>query len=228
MAKEKYTKKELQDLIQEMAQEIMSQGDPTEVEMNQMVSDKDKIGTNSSQAYTKVDTTGSFEEKKADKATSTKSPTEVNMNQMDKEQGHNGDKYGFVVAFDEKNKQHSEDDHRKGMKEKKFKTKKGMQSKESSKPFDQIRQTLDSLKMNQMDREDDEGTKAYFEPGKTIKGKGYNTGQKEPKFYEEPKNEKETQDKIAQAITIPESFNNSKELKDFIINEAEKVSKNIL
>lgn len=74
--------------------------------------------------------------------------------------------------------------------------------------------------MNQMDGKGGEDkAKTFVEAGSEGKD-----GQREAKFSEKAKNEKETEKKIADAIVIPESFKNKKELSAFIMSEAKKIA----
>jgi hypothetical protein len=74
--------------------------------------------------------------------------------------------------------------------------------------------------MNSMDETKDEGAKTYVEAGSKD-----STGQPDAKFSEEAKNEKETKEKIAKAIQLPESFKNKQEMLKFINEEAKKIAK---
>ncbi len=74
------------------------------------------------------------------------------------------------------------------------------------------------VKMNDMDG------KAGSEDAKTYVAAGTGKGQKTPKFSEEAKNEKEKEKRIADAIMMPESFKNKKDLSNFILAEAKRIS----
>ena len=56
---------------------------------------------------------------------------------------------------------------------------------------------------------------------------GASTGQHAAKFSEKAQNEKETAERIATGIQLPESFKNKSELINFINEEAKKLSNSL-
>lgn len=142
----------------------------------------------------------------------------TNMNTMDSE-GGDGD-IATAVSFDASSSEHN-GASTKGMKKASFKSKTDGPKTKTSQPF-----TDDSFKskMNKMDAEDKSipknGAKTYVDAGSKTK-----TGQHKSVFSTNAKNEKEKAKSIASAIQLPESFKNEKELQDFIMENAKRISK---
>ncbi len=73
-------------------------------------------------------------------------------------------------------------------------------------------------KMNDMDG------KTGSDDAKAFVTAGSGKAQKAAKFSEEAKNEKEKEKRIASAIQMPESFKSKKDLGNFILSEAKRIS----
>jgi len=220
MKKIKISTADLKRLIKEEASKILNAGDTLDVNINAM----DRIDNSDGSAYTK-NTDGKFEKKKANMSNSD-IPTDVKMNQKDKDQGHD-EKIAAAVKVDAANsskKGTSDNPHIEGMKNSNFDSKKGNQSTKSSTPFEDRKDKVD---MNSLDKTNDkEGAKTYVEAGGEIKGKEkHTTGQKKAESSDKAPESKETYDRIAKGIELPEGFKNKKELIEFISENAKKVSK---
>lgn len=212
-------KEEASKLLREEADKIIDAGDTMEVKMNQL----DRIDNSDGSAYTK-NTDGKFEKKKAN-MTNDKLPTDVRMNQNDKDQGHDQRISAAVKvsAAGSTKKGTSDNPHIEGMKNGNFESKKGNQSVKASTPFEDRKGTVN---MNSEDRVIGDGAKTYVEAGSDITGREkHTTGQKKAVASETAKNEKETYERIASGIELPESFKNRKHLLDFINENAKKASK---
>ncbi len=213
-------KEEATKLIKEQADKIIDAGDTMEVDMNSM----DRVDNSDGSAFTK-NTDGKFEKKKANMENA-ELPTDVKMNKQDKDQGHD-EKIAAAVKVDAANstkKGTKDNPHIEGMKNSKFDSKSENPSTAVSTPFEERKAKVD---MNSQDSNiDDVGAKTYVEAGSDIKGKEkHTTGQKKAVSSEKAKNEKETKERIAKGIELPEGFKNKKELISFINEEAKKVSK---
>lgn len=213
-------KEEATKLIKEQGDKIIDAGDTMEVDMNSM----DRVDNSDGSAFTK-NTDGKFEKKKANMENA-ELPTDVKMNKQDKDQGHD-EKIAAAVKVDAANstkKGTKDNPHIEGMKNSKFDSKTENPSTAASTPFEERKAKVD---MNSQDSNiDDVGAKTYVEAGSDIKGKEkHTTGQKKAVPSEKAKNEKETKERIAKGIELPEGFKNKKELINFINEEAKKVSK---
>ncbi len=212
-------KEEASKILKEEADKITDAGDTMEVKMNAM----DRADNSDGSAYTK-NTDGKFEKKKANMSNEDV-PTDVKMNQKDKDQGHD-EKIAAAVKVDAANstkKGSSDNPHIEGMKNSDFDSKKGNQSTKSSTPYEDRK---DEVKMNSQDKEGDKGAKTYVETGGDIKGKEkHTTGQKKADAKEEAPESKDSYERIAKGIELPEGFKNKKELFTFINENAKKVSK---
>jgi hypothetical protein len=207
----KMTKEDLKKYIKEEAEKMFkSEGDPMDVDMNSMVKDE-KL---SSVSLVAAKQGGGFEKKTATKVAG--DPMEVKLNTMDKEEGKG------AVASVEATSSTLKGDSLEGMHKAKKEIKTGNPETSSSEPFDE---KVGKIDMESNDKNiDDAGAKTFVEPGAKV-GSGAGTGKAAPKFSEEAKNEKEKMEKIAKGIQLPEVFKSKKELTDFIMNEARKVSK---
>lgn len=213
-------KEEASKILKEM-DKIIDAGDTMDVNMNQM----DRVDNSDGSAFVKSTGAGKFEKKKANMSNE-KLPTDVKMNQKDKDQGHD-EKIAAAVKVDAANstkKGTADNPHIEGMKNSNFESKKGNQSTKASTPFEDRKEKVE---MNSEDKNiDDVGAKTYVEAGGDITGKEkHTTGQKKAVSNEKAPESKETQERIAKGIELPEGFKSKKELIDFINENAKKISK---
>ncbi len=212
-------KEEASKILKEGADKIIDAGDTMDVEMNQL----DRVDNSDGSAFTK-NTDGKFEKKKAN-MTNEELPTDVKMNKNDKDQGHD-EKIAAAVKVSATNstKKGTKDNPSiEGMKNGKFDSKKGNQAVKASTPFEDRKEKVD---MNSEDRVVGDGAKTYVEAGGDITGKEkHTTGQKKAVAKEKAPESKETQERIAKGIELPEAFKSKKELMNFINENAKKISK---
>lgn len=213
-------KEEASKFLKEEADKIIDAGDTMDVDMNQL----DRVDNSDGSAYTK-NTNGNFEKKKAN-MTNEKLPTDVKMNQNDKDQGHD-EKIAAAVKVDTASstkKGTADNPHIEGMKNGNFESKKGNQSTKASAPFEDRKENVD---MNSQDKNiDDVGAKTYVEAGGDVTGgEKHTTGQKKAVSKEKAPDSKDSYERIAKGIELPETFKNKKELLDFINENAKKASK---
>ena len=202
---DEYVDKKVMQLIES---DMKSDGDATEVKMNKMVDGAE------TKPVAKVSTT---ETKSANVAAS--DATKVTMNSMDKEQGSDGD-IKAAVKVEAGGDLKSDQSATAGMKDKDATSKTDNPKKDLGAPFDEDGEA----EMNSMDKEVDEGTKTYVETGSEGVGSQATTvGQKKAVAKVAAPDSKETEPKIADAITMPEGKLNKKELISFGINEARKI-----
>jgi hypothetical protein len=210
---------DLKKLIKEEASKILNLGNTMDLEMNKL----DRVDNSDGSAFTK-NTDGKFEKKKAN-MTNEELPVDVKMNKKDGDQGHD-EKIATAVKVSAANstkKGTSDNPSIEGMKNSNFESKKGNQSTKASAPFDDRKEKVD---MNSEDRVIGDGAKTYVEAGGEITGKEkHTTGQKKAVANEKAPGSKETQERIAKGIELPEGFKNKKELIDFINENAKKISK---
>ena len=214
-------KEEASKFLKEEADKIIDAGDTMDVEMNQL----DRIDNSDGSAFTKSTGAGQFEKKKANMENK-EIPTDVKMNQNDKDQGHD-EKIAAAVKVDaakSTKKGTADNPHIEGMKNSNFESKKGNQSTKASTPFEDRKEKVE---MNSQDKSvDDQGAKTYVEAGGDVTGgEKHTTGQKKAVSKEKAPESKETLERIAKGIELPEGFKNKKELLDFINENAKKVSK---
>lgn len=213
-------KEEASKILKEEADKITDAGDTMDVDMNQM----DRVDNSDGSAYVKSTGTGQFEKKKANMSNED-IPTDVKMNQQDKDQGHD-EKIAAAVKVDAASsakKGTADNPHIEGMKNGNFESKKGNQSTKASAPFEDRKENVD---MNSEDRVVGDGAKTYVEAGGDITGKEkHTTGQKKAVANEKAPESKETQERIAKGIELPEGFKSKKELIDFINENAKRISK---
>ena len=213
-------KEEASKILKEEADKIIDAGDTMDVDMNQL----DRVDNSDGSAYTKSTGAGQFEKKKANMSNE-EVPTDVKMNQNDKDQGHD-EKIAAAVKVDAASstkKGTADNPHIEGMKNSSFESKKGNQSTKASTPFEDRNDNVD---MNSEDREMDEGAKTYVEAGGDVKGgEKHTTGQKKAVVKEKAPESKDSYERIAKGIELPEGFKNKKELLDFINENAKKASK---
>jgi hypothetical protein len=213
-------KEEASKILKEESGKIIDAGDTMDVNMNQL----DRVDNSDGSAFTKSTGAGKFEKKKANMSNE-EIPTDVRMNQKDKDQGHD-EKIATAVKVDAANstkKGTADNPHIEGMKNSNFNSKKGNQSTKASTPYSDRNENVD---MNSQDKEGDKGAKTYVEAGADITGREkHTTGQKKAVSSEAAKNEKETYERIADGIELPEGFKNRKELLGFINENAKKASK---
>ena len=213
-------KEEASKFLKEEADKIIDAGDTMDVNMNQL----DRVDNSDGSAYTK-NTNGNFEKKKAN-MTNEELPTDVKMNQNDKDQGHD-EKIAAAVKVDTASstkKGTADNPHIEGMKNGNFESKKGNQSTKASAPFEDRKENVD---MNSQDKNiDDVGAKTYVEAGGDVTGgEKHTTGQKKAVSKEKAPDSKDSYERIAKGIELPETFKNKKELLDFINENAKKASK---
>jgi len=213
-------KEEASKILKEEADKIIDAGDTMDVDMNKL----DRVDNSDGSAFTKK-TDGKFEKKKANMSNA-ELPTDVKMNQKDKDQGHD-EKIAAAVKVDAASstkKGTSDNPHIEGMKNSNFDSKKGNQSTKASTPYEDRKENVD---MNSQDKNiDDVGAKTYVEAGGDITGKEkHTTGQKKAESKEKAPEVKDSYERIAKGIELPEAFKNKKELLSFINESAKKVSK---
>jgi hypothetical protein len=223
MATEKLNLSELKKMIISEAEKIMSLGDPLSVDMNKMTNP----GNSTGDALVMTKEKGGFEKKSAapdaaENIEDTEEPLEVDMNEMDGDQGHD-EQIAAAVKVDATSST-KKGPSVEGMKNSDFESKDKNPSTASSTPFEERKEKVE---MNSQDKADEGGAKTYVEPGAELH-KGASTGQHAAKFSEKAQNEKETAERIAQGIQLPESFKNKAELINFINEEAKKLSETLL
>lgn len=217
------TKQELQQYIISEAMKMLNAGDALEVDMNTMDKEVGSDG-NPGTALVKSKEKGGFEKKSdapeaAENIDTTEEATEVEMNQNDSE-GGSDEKVAAAVKVDAASST-KKGESIEGMHNAKFDSKDKNPSTESSEPFEERKEKVE---MNSMDEAKEDGAKTYVAPGSEM-SKGHSKGQAKANFSEEAKNEKETAERIAKGIQLPETFKNKKELVNFINEEAKKLSK---
>jgi hypothetical protein len=219
MATEKLNLSELKKMIISEAEKIMSLGDPLGVDMNKMTNP----GNSTGDALVMTKGTGGFVKKSAapeaaENIDDTEEPLEVDMNEMDGDQGHD-EQIAAAVKVDAASST-KKGASVEGMKNANFESKDKNPSTASSAPFEERE---DKVEMNSQDKADNGGAKTYVEPGAELH-KGASTGQHKANYSEKAQNERETAERIAQAIQLPESFKNKAELISFINEEAKRLS----
>jgi hypothetical protein len=219
----KMTKQELQQYIISEAMKMLNAGDALEVDMNAMDKEVGSDG-NPGTALVKSKEKGGFEKKSeapdaAENIDTTEEATEVEMNQNDSE-GGSDEKVAAAVKVDAASST-KKGESIEGMHNAKFDSKDKNPSTESSEPFEERKEKVE---MNSMDEAKEDGAKTFVAAGSEM-SKGHSKGQSKANFSEEAKNEKETAERIAKGIQLPESFKNKKELANFINEEAKKLSK---
>lgn len=223
MATEKLNLSELKKMIISEAEKIISLGDPLSIDMNKMTNP----GNSTGDALVMTKGTGGFVKKRvspdaAENIDDTEEPLEVDMNEKDNDQGHDSQIAAAVkvdVASSKKKGASIE-----GMHNADFESKDKNPSTASSTPFEEREEKVE---MNSQDKADAGGAKTYVEPGVELH-KGASTGQHAAKFSEKAQNERETAERIAQGIQLPESFKNKADLLNFINEEAKKISDELL
>lgn len=223
MATEKLNLSELKKMIIAEAEKIMSLGDPLSVDMNKMTNP----GNSTGDALVMAKEKGGFvkksaEPKAAENIEDTEEPLEIDMNEMDGDQGHD-EQIAAAVKVDAASST-KKGASVEGMKNANFDSKDKNPSTASSAPFEEREE---NVKMNSQDKADNGGAKTYVEPGAELH-RGASTGQHKANFSEKAQNEKETAERIAQGIQLPESFKNKSELLSFINEEAKKISSLLL
>ena len=219
MATEKLNLSELKKMIISEAEKIMSLGDPLNANMNKMTNP----GNSTGDALVMAREKGGFVKKgAAPKAAKNIEEVEdtidVDMNDRDNDQGHD-EQIAAAVKVDAASST-KKGASVEGMKNSNFESKDKNPSTASSTPFEERKEKVE---MNSQDRADNSGAKTYVEPGAELH-KGASTGQHAAKFSEKAQNEKETAERIAQGIQLPENFKNKAGLLNFINEEAKKVS----
>jgi hypothetical protein len=219
MATEKLNLSELKKMIISEAEKIMSLGDPLNADMNKMTNP----GNSTGDALVMAREKGGFVKKgAAPKAAKNIEEVEdtidVDMNDRDNDQGHD-EQIAAAVKVDAASST-KKGASVEGMKNSNFESKDKNPSTASSTPFEERKEKVE---MNSQDKADNSGAKTYVEPGSEL-NRGASTGQHAAKFSEKAQNEKETAERIATGIQLPESFKNKSELINFINEEAKKLS----
>jgi len=217
----KYISKQAVKLISE-DKEIQALGDPIkDIKLNQ----QDAVGTSEVGALVKSDGSKKTVAPAKSENIETEGGTDkVKMNQKDKDQGHDEEIAAATkvsAASSEKNGPST-----KGQKNGDFESKKTNPKAETGAPFKEQKKDIDMLEMDKTN--DGEGAKTVVTPGGDITSKEvHTTGQKGAKTHSsaDEVNEKETEDRIAIGIQLPESFKNKSALENFIKEEAIKVAK---
>ena len=218
MAKEQINLKELEKMIISEAERIMSLGDPFEVEMNKMTNP----GNSDGDSLVSIKEKGGFVKKsaapeKAKNIEDSEEALEIDMNDSE-DQGHDEEISAAVKVDATSSTKNGEST--KGQHNADFDSKKSNPSVKSSEPFEDRKEKVE---MNSQDKAVGDGAKVYAEAGAELNN-GASTGQHKASFSEKAKNEKETAERIAQGIQLPESFKNKAELLSFINEEAKKIS----
>jgi hypothetical protein len=146
---------------------------------------------------------------------------EIDMNEMDGDQGHD-EQIAAAVKVDAASST-KKGASVEGMKNANFDSKDKNPSTASSAPFEEREE---NVKMNSQDKATDDGAKTYVEAGAEL-NRGASTGQHKANFSEKAQNEKETAERIAQGIQLPESFKNKAELLNFINEQAKQLSESL-
>jgi len=222
MATEKLNLSELKKMIISEAEKIMSLGDPLNADMNKMTNP----GNSTGDALVMSREKGGFVKKgAAPKAAKNIEEVEdtidVDMNDRDNDQGHD-EQIAAAVKVDAASST-KKGASVEGMKNSNFESKDKNPSTTSSAPFEERKEKVE---MNSQDKADNSGAKTYVEPGSEL-NRGASTGQHAAKFSEKAQNEKETAERIATGIQLPESFKNKSELINFINEEAKKLSNSL-
>jgi hypothetical protein len=219
MATEKLNLSELKKMIISEAEKIMSLGDPLNADMNKMTNP----GNSTGEALVMAKEKGGFVKKDAtpkaaENIEEVEDTADVDMNDRDNDQGHD-EQISAAVKVDAASST-KKGASVEGMKNSNFESKDKNPSTASSTPFEERKEKVE---MNSQDRADESGAKTYVEAGAELHN-GASTGQHKASFSEKAQNEKETAERIAQGIQLPESFKNKAELINFINEEAKKVS----
>jgi hypothetical protein len=219
MATEKLNLSELKKMIISEAEKIMSLGDPLNADMNKMTNPGNSTGDALVMAREKGGfTKKSAAPKAAENIEEVEDTIDVDMNDRDNDQGHD-EQIAAAVKVDAASST-KKGASVEGMKNSNFESKDKNPSTASSTPFEERKEKVD---MNSQDKADAGGAKTYVEAGAELHN-GASTGQHKASFSEKAQNEKETAERIAQGIQLPESFKNKAELLNFINEEARKIS----
>jgi hypothetical protein len=219
MATEKLNLSELKKMIISEAEKIMSLGDPLNADMNKMTNPGNSTGDALVMAREKGGfTKKSAAPKAAENIEEVEDTIDVDMNDRDNDQGHD-EQIAAAVKVDAASST-KKGASVEGMKNSNFESKDKNPSTASSTPFEERKEKVE---MNSQDKADNSGAKTYVEPGSELHN-GASTGQHAAKFSEKAQNEKETAERIATGIQLPESFKNKSELINFINEEAKKLS----
>lgn len=219
MATEKLNLSELKKMIIAEAEKIMSLGDPLNADMNKMTNP----GNSNGDALVMAKENGGFTKKSdapkaAENIEEVEDTIDVDMNDRDNDQGHD-EQIAAAVKVDAASST-KKGASVEGMKNSNFESKDKNPSTASSTPFEERKEKVE---MNSQDKADNSGAKTYVEPGSELHN-GASTGQHAAKFSEKAQNEKETAERIATGIQLPESFKNKADLLNFINEEAKKLS----
>jgi hypothetical protein len=219
MATEKLNLSELKKMIISEAEKIMSLGDPLNADMNKMTNPGNSTGDALVMAREKGGfTKKSAAPKAAENIEEVEDTIDVDMNDRDNDQGHD-EQIAAAVKVDAASST-KKGASVEGMKNSNFESKDKNPSTASSTPFEERKEKVD---MNSQDKADAGGAKTYVEAGAELHN-GASTGQHKASFSEKAQNEKETAERIATGIQLPESFKNKADLLGFINEEAKKVS----
>lgn len=220
---------ELKEIIRQDAleiineQKITSKGDPTELDMNTL----DREDNSEGKAKVKVSKTGKMETKSGVAKTEevyNEDGSVKDMNQQDDDQGHDEEIATAVeVKAAAKTKKGG---HIEGQREGDFTSKKeNPKVSVDNDPMSEDKVGIEP-EMNKEDKEQDEGTKTFVEPGAEM-SKGHSTGQKKAVPSESAKNEKDAYEEKLRAsietVQLPEGFKNKGEMLSFIKSKARKL-----
>jgi len=232
----------VRNMIQEAVEEL---GDAMDQPLNKM----DKVNTTShpnellgapkelnKPSQTKVDTDAEVSKDSKDKPnpeqlsegedyTDEGDPLDVKMNAKDSDKGSDE---SAAAAVEVKASGKLNGDSTKGQAKAKFDSKKGSNDSTNENGGDDKGENHFDVDMNDMDGEgDDEGAKTFVEPGSEL-SKGASKGQKDAKWSEDAKNEKDPYGRIADAIQLDELESKQvgqKELENFINEAARRIQK---
>jgi len=233
---QKISQESLIKLIMEVAEPIMNDGEPLKHQMNKL----DREDNSDGSAYVKVSENGKMEKKTAAPVNTPEEfdaegdPIDQKMNQNDGDQGHDEEISAATKVKGSKGTKKAEktNPYIDGQVKPDVESKKTQPStttdndptQEGGKPGGKENAPKMNIEDKAGPQETGEVTKTMVTPGEDL-SKGFSKGQKKASGHVDAQNEKETVDKIADAIQLPEGFNSKKEMLEYIKTEAKKVSK---
>jgi len=228
----KYVKAEAIKILKESAK-IETVGDPVDLTMNKNAEN----GSDKMEAKVSVSEKGKFSTKDSAPTNEmdSKMPTDIKMEERD---GGSDEDWATAAAVEGgKGKKTGVNDFADGLAKPEVTSKKDIPSvsneadptKEGGVPGGKD----NDAKMNEEDKEDKQTTPKTQVLGKGIKSKdGFSKGQTDQEINIEAKQEEDAKKKELDAkietIQLPETYKNKKELLNFILKEARKMSKEIL
>jgi len=227
-----YVKAEAIKILKESVN-IESAGDPVDVKMNKNVgNDSDKM-----EAKVSVSEKGKFSTKDTAPKSGEDSKLSTDVKMKERSEGSDKDWATATAVEGEKSKKTGVNDFADGLAKPKVTSKKDIPNisneadptKEGGIPGGKD----NDAKMNEEDKEDKQITPKTQVLGKGTKSKeGFSKGQTDQEVNVEAKQEEDAKKKELDAkietIQLPETYKNKKELLDFILKEAKKISKEIL